>query len=61
MKKYEYKVWLMKSGFESAKKAETRLGEELNALGAEGWELVSCVPVSLGELFLSTFKREIQE
>jgi len=61
MKKFEYRVSLMKSGMlESASKTETRLSAELNELGAQGWELVSCVPISLGELYLSTFKREIE-
>ena len=35
------------------------LPETLNALGAEGWELVNFAPHSLGEIIIYVFKRPL--
>jgi hypothetical protein len=62
MKKFEYKVVMAKTGaFTTIEKIQAKVCGGLNELGGDGWELVNCVPVSLGELFMSIFKREIQE
>ena len=58
--KYEYKVALLKGTvISSGSKLEEKINAQLNELCVDGWELVSCVPFSLGELFLATVKREI--
>jgi len=64
MKQYEYKVQINRLNvLGTMKKLEDKMSEKLNEfgteLGAEGWELVSCSMI-MGELMLSTFKREIQ-
>ena len=62
MKKFEHKVLLIRPGLiKSASKTEEIIVAALDEFGAEGWELVGCIPMGLGEYFVSTFKREIQE
>jgi hypothetical protein len=62
MKKYEYKVAVLKGTIISANhKLEEKMNAQLNELCTDGWELVNCVPVSMGELFMAVVKREIQE
>lgn len=60
MRKFEYKAVSIKKGaFTSGKKYEESFETELNALGAEGWELVEITgTVSLEGFVLLVFKRE---
>jgi hypothetical protein len=62
MKKYEHRVAVLKGVFIGAnRKLEEKVNAQLNELCVDGWELVSCVPVSMGELLMATVRREIQE
>ena len=61
MKKFEYKVVQIKRGaFTSNDKYEKQFVAELNALGAEGWELIEITGnASLEGYVLQVFKREL--
>jgi len=60
MKKFEYKVVQIKKGaFTSGEKYAEQIELELNALGADGWELVEITGnVSLEGFIIQIFKRE---
>ncbi|MBG9792769.1 hypothetical protein ABD76_09810 [Paenibacillus dendritiformis] len=50
MEQWEYKTLKIKTGgFMGGKVNEQELEEELNRLGLDGWELVSCFDTSLGQ------------
>ena len=61
MKKFEYKVLPLKKGaFTSGEKYAEQFSTELNALGAEGWELIDISGnVSLEGYVILVFKREL--
>ena len=61
MKKFEYKALTVKKGvFSSGEKFAEQFTAELNAHGAEGWELVEISGnVSLEGYIILVFKREI--
>ncbi|MDR2183524.1 MAG: DUF4177 domain-containing protein [Clostridiales bacterium] len=62
MRKFEHKVLPIKTGgiFITAEKAAENIQEELDALGAEGWELVeSSGNAALEGFLLLFFKREL--
>lgn len=49
MKKFEYNIIsLQDEGFWSVEFDWGKLNEELNSLGAEGWEVVSAVDINTG-------------
>jgi len=62
--KFEYKQIRVVGGLKLGKKDDSiispkDLPETLNALGAEGWELVNFAPHSLGEVIIYVFKRQL--
>ena len=62
--KFEYKQIRVVSGIKIGKRDDDTvspkdLPETLNALGAEGWELVNFVAHSLGEVAVYVFKRPL--
>jgi len=61
MKKFEYKAVSIKKGaFTTGKKYEEQFTSELNALGAEGWELLEVTGnITLEGFVLVVFKREL--
>ena len=61
MKKYEYKVLTIKKGvFTSGDKYAEQMETELNALGADGWELVEISGnTSIDGFVVQVFKRPI--
>ena len=61
MKSFEYKVLSVKRGaFTSGEKYVEQFATELNALGAEGWELIEITGnVSLEGFVIQVFKREL--
>jgi len=61
MKKFEYKTILVKRGaFSSNEKYVEQFTTELNALGAEGWELIEISGNATLEGFVvQVFKREL--
>ena len=61
MKKFEYKVLTIKKGtFTSSEKYAGQMTMELNALGAEGWELIEITGnTSLEGYLIQFFKREL--
>ena len=62
MKNYEFKVETIRGSFlGKSEKIDKNLNEKAGELYAEGWELLSCAPISNGEVFFATFKREIQK
>jgi len=63
--KFEYKQIRVVGGIKLGKRdsdtvAPKDLPETLNALGAEGWELVNFAPHSLGEVIIYVFKRPLK-
>jgi len=63
MRKFEYKVLSVKRGaFSSAEKYAEQVATELNALGADGWELIEISGNATLEGFvLQVFKRELNQ
>ena len=63
MKKFDYKVVVVKKGtFTSAEKYAQQFTTELNALGAEGWELIEITGSAfLDGYTLQVFKRELNQ
>ncbi|MCL1806799.1 MAG: DUF4177 domain-containing protein [Oscillospiraceae bacterium] len=61
MKKFEYKVLSIKKGtFTSTDKYMAQFSTELNALGAEGWELIEITGnASIDGFIIQVFKREM--
>jgi len=62
MKRFEYKVEPIKKGtFTSAEKYAEQIATKLNALGADGWELVEITGNTFLEGYvIQVFKRELQ-
>lgn len=65
MDKFEYYTYTYEGeGFFGGKMNADTFQAELNRLGSEGWELVSCVPTSKSEGYthnlIFIFKRKIQ-
>ena len=46
MKKYEYKIFSPKMKGFRKKTPKGNIEEELNALGAEGWEVIAVLPLT---------------
>ena len=63
MKKFEYKAVSVKKGtFTSGEKFAKQIATDLNALGAEGWELIEITGnVSLEGFVVQIFKRELSQ
>ena len=63
MKKYEYKVEPIKRGtFASVEKYTEQFASKLNALGADGWELIEITGSTFLEGYtLQVFRRELNQ
>jgi len=65
MERFEYRtfVYEAKQSWFGVKVCEDEFESEINKLGAEGWELVSCAPLAPGSSatvrLVSVFKRKL--